>query len=55
MDDTDIGQTQVKYKSQRPRFDYHTKIDFDLSTEDAELTIEVWSVCRTMQSRCSVW
>ena len=41
-DDSELGQSDVKWKSQRPRFDYHIQINFETSSEDAELVLEVY-------------
>ena len=41
-DDSELGQSDVKRKSQRPRFDYHVQINFETSSDDAELVLEVY-------------
>ena len=41
-DGVDLGKSVTKYKSQRPRFDYHVQIDFSTASEDAELLIELF-------------
>ena len=40
-DEVVVGQSHVKWKSQRPRFDFHQKVDLESGGTDAELVIEV--------------
>ena len=41
-DDSEIGESDVKWKSQRPRFDYHVQVDFETAGDDAELLLEIF-------------
>ena len=41
-DGEDLGESEYREKTQRPRWDWHIKLDFVNSSEFAELVIDIW-------------